>query len=104
MLQLEKLKIMLGIQDVAQDELLTQLLESAETDVLALTNRQTLPAGLLDTQIQLATIKYNRLGAEGEQSHSEGGISRTIYVLGDDLPDSIIRKISQFRRLKLVTL
>ncbi|MNC71250.1 Phage gp6-like head-tail connector protein [compost metagenome] len=78
--------------------MLTVLLEDAEADVLGWTNRQTLPIGLDPTVRQLVIIRYNKMGIEGETSHSEGGVSRAFA----DLPDDLQRTISQYRLLKVV--
>lgn len=94
--QLDKMKIPLGIKDMLQDDALSLLLEDAEADLLAWTNRETLPSILESTQRQIAVIRYNMQGVEGQTSHSEGGISRSF----EDLPPSIQRTITQYRLLK----
>lgn len=100
--QLDKLKIQLGIIDEEHDSLLNLLLSNALEYILAYCNRTELPPGLNQLQLQIAVIYYNRLGAEGEQGRSEGGIARTIYVLGDDFPKSIKTQLVQYRLSKLV--
>ena len=96
MTQLDKLKLSLGISD--QDDLLQMFLDDAETDVLTWTNRATLPAALEATVRQIATIRYNLQGIEGQTSHSEGGISRSF----DLLPKDVQSTINTFRLLKAV--
>lgn len=102
MTQLEKIKIKLGISltDISKDELLNVLLESAAEYIKTYSNRDTLTSPLLIIQEQLTVIYYNRLGTEGEQGYSEGGISTTIYVLNDDLPVSIKSQLNSYRLLK----
>ncbi|EJW14290.1 phage head-tail connector protein [Paenibacillus alvei] len=99
MSQLEKLKIQLGIQGESQDKSLTLLLEDVASDLLVWTNRSTLPAVLETTQRQIAVIRYNMQGVEGQTSHSEGGVSRSF----DELPPSIKESINQRRLLKVVS-
>ena len=99
-MQLENLKIALSIKDDTHDGNLTLLLEDVQTDLLNWTNRQVLPAGLEPTQRQIAVIRYNMQGIEGQTAHSEGGISRSF----EDLPLSIQSTISQFRLIKAVKL
>ncbi|SYX85899.1 phage head-tail connector protein [Paenibacillus alvei] len=99
MSQLEKLKIQLGIQGESQDKSLTLLLEDVASDLLVWTNRSTLPAVLETTQRQIAVIRYNMQGVEGQTSHSEGGVSRSF----DELPPSIKDSINQRRLLKVVS-
>jgi len=47
-------------------------------------------------QIKLAAIAYNRMGIEGEISHSEGGISIGL----ESMPDNIKREIAPYRLAK----
>lgn len=88
MTQLDKLKLSLGISD--QDDLLQMFLDDAETDVLTWTNRATLPAALEATVRQIATIRYNMQGVEGQSSHGAGGVSRSFDVLPKDLKSTIL--------------
>lgn len=78
-----------GVAD-AQLEL---LLGDAEGMLLACTGRSTLPDALVTAQVQLAAILYNRQGTEGETAHSEGGVSRAM----DGLPEEIRRQIAPYR-------
>jgi len=82
-----------GIGD-DQDALLSELLARAEDYILAYTYRSTLPPALTRTQVSLATLYYNRLGIEGESSHSEGGVSRSI----DEVPTSVEGVLLAWRR------
>lgn len=97
---LSKLKIMLGIavDDTSEDAGLTILLDDAMADILVWTNRQTLPDALEAAQRQVAVIRYNKRGVEGQTSHSEGGISRSF----EDLPDGLRNIIIGQRLVKLV--
>ena len=95
---LEKLKVMLGITGSDQDDALQLLLDDVKADLLAWTNRTEIPATLEPVQRQIAVIRYNRQGVEGQSAHSEGGVSRSF----EDLPESIRAAISQYRLLKVV--
>jgi len=99
MTQLEKLKLQLGITDNSKDGLLTLLLADVEADLLTWCNRTTLPTGLEPTVRQIAVIRYNMMGIEGQTSHSEGGVSRSF----EELPQGIRSTISQFRLAKVAT-
>jgi hypothetical protein len=99
MTQLEKLKIRLEIKDTNQDDLLNMILEDAESEILDLCNRDTLPRKAESLQRELAIIYYNRLGSEGESSRSEGGVSVSYST---DIPENIKNRLIAFRRLKLV--
>lgn len=100
MTQLEKLKLQLGIKrdDDSQDDDLMLLLEDVSVDLLIWTNRAELPLALESTQRQIAIIRYNMQGVEGQSAHSEGGVSRSF----DDLPMSLQSLINQYRLLKVV--
>lgn len=100
MAQLEKLKTTLGISltDTSQDDALNLILEDVLSDLLTWTNRDTLPIALEPTQRQIAVIRYNMQGIEGQTTHSEGGISRSF----DELPQSIKNTIGQYRLVKVV--
>jgi hypothetical protein len=94
---LEKLKIQLEIKDNSKDDLLNLLLEDVETDILTWTNRRELPKTLESTQRQLAIIRYNMTGVEGQTSHSEGGVNRSF----EDIPTGVKKTISQFVKAKV---
>lgn len=87
MTQLERLKIRLSSEfpdtcDSSQNTLLQELLESARLDILS----RRFPYGYewttklepqyYNLQVELAIIKYNMQGVEGQSSHEESGISR----------------------------
>lgn len=98
MLGTDKLKALkLRLPDATnKDELLQSLLDEAGAAILAMTNRTEIPAALDYTQIKLAAIAYNRMGVEGESSHSEGGVSVSI----DSMPENIRREIAPFRLVR----
>lgn len=93
MTQLERLKV--RIPEEPNEGLLEEALESAKNVILSRrfpfgdwpvklvetnTGRfeevTTLEARYLDLQVRMAIDLYNRIGAEGQMSHSENGISR----------------------------
>ncbi len=96
--QLSKLKLKLGesLGDVSKDNLLNLYLEDAKDTILELTHLSELPNNLLNTQIELAIVYYNKEGIEGQTSHSEGGVSRSFE---EGIPESIMKKIRSARRL-----
>ena len=81
-----------------EDEMLTVLLEDAEGMLLAYTGRHALPGVLTSAQVQLAVVLYNRQGIEGQTGHSEGGVSRTM----EGLPEDIRRQIAPYRLARIV--
>ena len=99
-MQVEKLKVRLNEED-ADEDLLEQLLEDAESEILDYCNRDVLLPRMLGLQRELAIIYYNRLGSEGESSRSEGGVSVSYST---DIPENIKRRLNSYRRLKAVRL
>lgn len=96
MSQLEKIKV--RVPD-ASDDLITQLLEDAETAILDFCNRSTLLTKMYGLQRELAIIYYNRAGSEGEASRSEGGVSVSYST---EIPESIKSRLVAYRLLKAV--
>lgn len=90
MSNLEKLKILTGESD---SELLSLLLEDAESFVLEYTNRTKLVSGLERTVKDLAVIAYNRMGTEGETGRSEGGESYSF----SEAPKHIYDVLNRYR-------
>jgi hypothetical protein len=97
MSQLEKVKIRLDITDDTKDGLLEQLLEDADNEIKDYCNRDTLPTKALGLQRDLAIVYYNRQGAEGESSRSEGGISVSYST---EIPGNIKSRLTALRQLK----
>jgi hypothetical protein len=91
---LDDLKVLLGESD--KDELLSLLIRKATNEVLDYCNLDELPSSLNDVVVDIAVIKYNRMGSEGALNESFEGISTTYET---DLPISIRRKLNQNRRL-----
>lgn len=69
-------------------------LKKAGNDICDLIGRDFVPDRLFDIQVELAVIAYNKRGAEGEASRSEGGISRTFQ----DLPPLMILRLKNYPR------
>jgi hypothetical protein len=63
------------IRDEADDNLLLEMLTDAKGLVLGHLNRQELPEACENAVLRTAVALYNRMGMEGESSHSEGGVS-----------------------------
>lgn len=67
----------------------------ATSAVLDYIGRSEVPKGAESIVIKLAVIYYNRLGNEGENSRSEGGISQTFCT---DIPDDIKKQLYNYPR------
>ena len=56
------------------------------------------PEALEAAQLALAAAAYNRMGMEGERDHGEGGVTRSV----DALPEDIRRQLNPYRLAKAV--
>lgn len=100
---LDDIKLLLSISDTSKDSLLTKLLNKAQQQALDYCNTSVsnyidgLPTGLQDIIIELAIIRYNKLGSEGLQSESYSGISQSFIA---DIPADIKQQLNSYRHLK----
>ena len=94
MTPLERFKLLAGITDDSQDGLISALLSDAADSVCDYIGRDEVPARLVSVQVQLAVIAYNKRGAEGESSRSEGGISQSF----DGLPPELLARLKNYPR------
>ena len=105
MAQLDRLKVQLEIKDDSQDQLLLDLLESAKYAILSRrypfrdfpvdgNGEPVLENRYLDLQVRIAAYLYNKLGAEGQISHSENGIARSWK--SEDIPESLLNQVLPF--------
>ena len=83
---IDRAKLRLGISssDRSNDDLLEELLNSAESAILARRfpfgydeETTVLPSAYDDLKIRIAMDLFNKIGAEGQLSHSENGVQRT---------------------------
>lgn len=85
----QAVKVMTGCSE-EEAELYADL---AEQDILRETNRTVVPSFLLSAQIDIAVIRFNMQGTEGETSHSQGGVS----VSFESLPEYIQKTVRSQR-------
>lgn len=99
-LEIDKLIRNLGAEIAAHEvkERITELYEDAMAEVLNYTGQTSVQEGVAVYIRQLATIKYNQQGAEGETSRSEGGISQSFEV---GLPKQIRTGLNRYRVAKV---
>lgn len=92
----ERLAVLIS-PDTASDELLSYLLEQAEGIVLNKRYPFGIPEGAKlsafheQIQIRIALELFSKMGAEGQLSHSENGVSRTWEAA--DVSSSLLRQI-----------
>lgn len=87
--------------NVTNDELLTELLKEAETQVLDYTGQKKLVGNMSVYVKKLAVINYNRLGLEGETQRSEGGVTN---YLETGIPKDIRQGLNRYRIAKVTKL
>lgn len=95
--KLEKLRLMLDPSDTTSDAIANAFLEAAEKAVIQIAypfgdGTETLPSKYEYEQIEIAAYFLNKRGAEGETSHSEGGVNR-VFETGD-IPNSLKCRIT----------
>ena len=95
---IEKAKIILGI-DSEKDDLLKVLYAGTVEEFLDYTNRQDIPTGAESVLLNMLVVQYNRLGTQGLNSQSYSGVSEA-YI--DGYPQSIIKQLNRYRKLKMV--
>lgn len=88
--QLQILQKMTGESDT---DLLSLLLQDAETFVLSYTNRSRMIPPLEKTVRDIAVISLNRMGTEGESGRSEGGESYSF----ESMPNHIYSILNRYR-------
>lgn len=92
---INRLLILLGNPPESEREIIETCLDMAQDKVLDIIGRDSLPKSAESIVIQLAIIFYNRLGNEGENSRSEGGISQSF---SNDIPADILRQLRNYPR------
>lgn len=95
--KLAKLRDMLDSTDSTSDDVCNTYLSASEKAILQLAfpygdGSEVLPSKYDYEQIEIAAYFLNKRGAEGETSHSEGGINR-VFESGD-IPTSLKCRIT----------
>ena len=81
--KLARAKQILDISLSTYDSLLTGYITDAGYLILSVTGQSTVPTMLEGLQVDIAVSMYSKRGAEGESSHSEGGVSMTYEMLSE---------------------
>lgn len=79
-MNLDRIKIVLEIEDDSRDELLTILLENAISTICVFLNVSTFPATLNYIAEELTVSRYRKLGAEGISTEKIDELSTTYSV------------------------
>lgn len=100
MTQLEKLKSLVG-EPLPSDAILQFYLDNAKDIICELRNSSDVELKYQNIQLAIALELISKIGAEGQTSHSENGISRT-YESADISP-SLLSKITPMARTPFST-
>lgn len=90
--KLEKLRLMLDPSDTTSDAIANAFLTAAEKAVIQIVfpygdGTEVMPTKYEYEQIEIAAYFLNKRGAEGELSHSEGGVNRSFET--GDIPNTL---------------
>lgn len=80
---LDRIKLVLGIEDNEQDDVLGVLVSYVESHLRSLLKEE-VPAELEYIVEEITIRRFNRIGAEGMKSESVEGHTVTFYSLKDD--------------------
>lgn len=95
---LGRLKTRLELTEDTRDGLLLELLEDAKAACKAYTMRERLPEECATAVVKLAVVLFNRIGMEGENSHTKGGITTQVYNL---MPSDVADMLRPYRLAKV---
>lgn len=96
---LDKIKILLNIQDDAQDELLSTLMGLCREEAYVYCNLPAYDEKLDFVVIQMVIERYNRIGSEGTTSQSSSGVSANYDSF---YSDKVVRLLNKYRKVKTV--
>lgn len=96
---LDKIKILLNIQDDAQDELLSTLMGLCREEAYVYCNLPAYAEKLDFVVIQMVIERYNRIGSEGTTSQSSSGASADYDSF---YSDKVVRLLNKYRRVKTI--
>lgn len=74
---LDRIKLMLGINDNDRDALITEIIRLSAMPVLLHIKQDSLPGELEWIVVELAVARYNRIGAEGLSQEQSDNIRNT---------------------------
>lgn len=84
--------------DATEQSFLDDIYDDAAMEALGYCNRDDIHVGMSTSIRDLAKIRYNQQGSEGELSRSEGGISQTFE---DGIPRKIRSQLNKYRVAKV---
>ena len=91
---IDKVKLLLGLNDASKDDLIEVLIDGAVEDAVAITGNKYIQDELPNTIVKMVVYNYNRLGTEGLENESYSGIT---YNYLDGYPQDILNTLKQKR-------
>lgn len=96
---LDKLKLLLNIQDDTQDELLQVLISLCKDEAFNYCNLPEYSTKLDGAVIQMVIERYNRIGSEGATQQSSSGVSMTYDSF---YSDKVRWMLNKHRKVKMI--
>lgn len=90
------------IDDVSQDSLLDLIIGDAQAYFKDYCNRDDIPDGAESVIERLAVVFYDRNADQYKQGTVVGAYSATNFVLGDDIPKSIMKQLRRYKNRQVV--
>lgn len=96
---LERIKLLLNIDDESKDALLNELIDNATEFAANYTNNADAIESLSGAIIAMVIFDYNRLGSEGLTSENYSGVSFG-YAAG--YGEDIMRQLKRYRKVRVI--
>lgn len=96
---LDKIKLLLSINDDTADDLLNTLISMCKEEAYIYCNLPEYNTKLDNIVVSMVIEKYNRIGSEGSISQSASGISATYDSF---YSDKIVKMLNKHRRVRCV--
>ena len=96
---LDKIKLLLNIQDDEYDELLQVLISLCKDEAYVYCNLQEYDAKLDGAVLQMVIERYNRIGSEGATQQSSSGVSMTYDSF---YSDKVRWMLNKHRKVKMI--
>ena len=97
---LERIKLLLNINDESKDALLGELIENAEEFVTNYTNNASAAASLTSAIIAMVIQDYNTMGAEGLNSESYSGVTFNYQA---EYSEDIMKQLRRYRKIGVIS-
>lgn len=94
-----KVKLLLGISDNYQNELLEVLIDNAKSFAVSYCRLNEYNSNLDSAVTRMVIEDYNRMGGEGTDNQTFSGMSESY---ADDYSEQTYKLLNRFRKIKLI--